>query len=190
MDLVGLFFGSFNPIHHGHLAIARYLLDEGYCGKVWFVISPRNPWKEDYTLLEEGQRLEIVKAAIGGDHRLKACDIEFTLPRPSYTYQTLRVLSQKYPDKRFTLVMGGDNLQRFHLWKNYQEISAHFPLLVYPRPGMPLPENSGQNITVIQAPLLPVSSTAIRRKLSAGEDISGEVPAAALPLIMKYYCKQ
>lgn len=189
MDQVGLFFGSFNPIHNGHLAIARYLLEEGYCGKVWFVISPRNPWKEDTALLEEGRRLEIVQAAIAGDERLEACEIEFTMPRPSYTYQTLRILTERYPDKQFTLIMGGDNLQRFHLWKNYEEILRHFSLLVYPRPDMSVQGNREGDITVVQAPLLPVSSTGIRYKLSVGEDISGEVPAAALPLILKYYCE-
>lgn len=187
MDTTGLFFGSFNPIHNGHLAIARHLLDKGYCTRIWFVISPQNPWKKDSALLGEEQRFEIVAAAIQGDPRMEACDAEFAMPRPSYTYQTLQLLSEKYPHRKFALIVGGDNWQQFHLWKNHQDIADRYPILVYPRPDRPEAPCHGTAAIQVEAPLLTVSSTAVRHKLSRGEDISTEVPASALNLIQKYY---
>lgn len=183
----GLFFGSFNPLHNGHLLMARYLLDHGYCRKIWFIVSPQNPWKEDRTLLDEQKRLEIVKAAIAAERQMEACDIEFYMPRPSYTYETLQLLSERYPDERFALIIGGDNLKDFHLWKNHLYIRAHYPLLVYPRPGILFSENHDPHVTVVDAPMTAVSSTEIREKIARGEDISSEVPAEVLELIWKYY---
>lgn len=187
MNSIGLFFGSFNPVHNGHLAIARYLLCEGYCEEVWFIISPHNPWKEDSTLLDEQKRYEIVQKAIAGDERMTACDIEFTMPRPSYTYQTLRALKEKYPEKEFSLIIGGDNMSRFHLWKNYEEIITRFRILVYPRPGIDMGVLSEPCIALTDAPLTPVSSTEIRQRIKTGEDVSGFVPMPARELIVKYY---
>lgn len=187
MDFIGLFFGSFNPVHNGHLAIARYLLDEKYCREIWFVVSPRNPWKKDRTLLPEQQRLEIVQTALAADPRMLACNVEFALPKPSYTYRTLQVLSQRYPDKRFALIIGGDNLERFHLWRNYREILREYCIFVYPRPDIPCPEIHSATIKLVNAPLLNISSSGIRQKIKEGEDISGDVPEEALPLIKKYY---
>lgn len=184
---VGLFFGSFNPIHNGHLAIARYLLQQGYCAQVWFIVSPCNPWKKDQELLDERCRLQMVRKAIQDDRRMRASDIEFSMPRPSYTYQTLQALQVRYPRRHFQLIIGGDNLSRFHDWRNYAEILASFPLLVYPRPGIKLPEHLPPSVTVADAPLTTVSSTEIREKLRRGEDISALVPAAILPLVQKYY---
>ena len=183
----GLFFGSFNPIHNGHLAIARYLLDKKYCDEIWFIVSPRNPWKKDQNLLPEEQRLEIVQTAVAADWRIQACDIEFSLPKPSYTYLTLRTLQQKYTDKCFALIMGGDNLEGFHRWVNYEEIVASYRILVYPRPGIPLPAVPEGKITVVNAPVMSISSTEIREKVRKGEDVSREVPESVLPLIQKYY---
>jgi len=187
-ELTGLFFGSFNPVHNGHIAIARYMLETGYCRQVWFVVSPQNPWKTDRYLLDGQKRLEIVQKAIAGEPGMKACDIEFSLPRPSYTYQTLDVLSQKYPEEKLALIIGGDNLRSFHLWRNYREIMAAYPLLVYPRPGEELPLIPGADLTLIQAPLIGLSSTGIREKLRADGDIADDVPAAALDVILQYYC--
>lgn len=187
MEPVGLFFGSFNPIHNGHLAIARYLLKVGYCRKVWFVVSPQNPWKEDRTLLDEEKRLEIVKASIRQEPGMEACDIEFSMPRPSYTYQTLQALSQKFPTLKFTLIMGGDNLLYFHLWRNYEEIQINYPILVYPRPNIYIKDVNMHNINMIDAPLSTISSTEIRKKIQAGNDISGLVSEHALSLILNYY---
>lgn len=185
--VTGLFFGSFNPIHNGHLAIARNLLDHGYCERVWFVVSPQNPWKKDLSLLDERKRFEIVETAIDGDERMEASDIEFAMPRPSYTFQTLQALEERFPADRFALIMGGDNLKKFHLWKNHEAILAHFPLLVYPRPGESLPEITDPNIVVVDAPASSISSTEIRERIAEGEDVSAFVPRAALPLILKYY---
>lgn len=184
---IGLFFGSFNPLHNGHVAIADYLLEHGYCREIWFVVSPRNPWKEDGSLLEENKRLAIVQAAIAGKTGMAASDLEFNMPRPSYTYQTLRAFRQKYPDTPFALIIGGDNLQRFHEWRHHREILNTCPLLVYPRPGIPLPPLTEGNIRLVNAPLTPVSSTAIRQMVKTGKDISSLVPPEALPLILKYY---
>lgn len=183
----GLFFGSFNPIHNGHIAIARYLLENGYCENVWFIVSPQNPWKVDSTLLDERKRLQIVEKAVEKEERMEASDFEFSMPRPSYTYQTLEALQAKYPAMDFSLIIGGDNLQRFHLWKNYREVLADFPLIVYPRPGILIPEITGANMTIVDAPLTDISSTEIRDKVKVGEDISDRVPSVVLPLIQKYY---
>lgn len=185
--MTGLFFGSFNPFHNGHLAIARYLLDHGYCREIWFVVSPQNPLKLDKSLLDEEKRLEIVKAAIAGDARMSACDIEFSMPRPSYTIDTLRKLEKTYPAKQFALIIGGDNLRDFHLWRDYEEIACRFRILVYPRPGVIIPAVEWKTVTVVDAPLADVSSTDIRVKLEAGRDISSDVPLQALPLIRSYY---
>lgn len=184
---IGLFFGSFNPVHNGHLAIARYLLEAGYCREVWLVVSPQNPWKEDRSLLDEVKRLEMVEAALAQETRMRACDIEFTLPRPSYTYQTLRVLQERFPGKQFALIIGGDNLQRFHCWKNYREILAHHPVFVYPRPGMEPPTLPEEGITLVNAPLMTTSSTEIRQRLRDGLPITHDVPPAVRTLAEKYY---
>lgn len=189
MGLTGLFFGSFNPIHNGHLAIARYLLEKGYCERIWFVVSPQNPWKQEQDLLDERKRLELVKKAVAGEPAMSACDVEFSMPRPSYTYQTLRLLKENNPDREFALIMGGDNLQRFHKWKNFQEIVAHHTVLVYPRPNMVLPETEEGNIILADAPQMAVSSTEIRRKVRCGERITGDVPEKLTDLIEAYYGK-
>lgn len=187
---VGLFFGSFNPLHNGHLGIARYLLDRGYCREVWFVLSPQNPWKEDTTLLEEQKRLAIVRAALEADGRMKACDVEFDMPRPSYTYRTLRFLRERHPGIPFTLVIGGDNLPNLREWRHAEEILAEHRVLVYPRRSGEeplLPDFPPDRIRLVDAPLADISSTEIRRRVKAGEDISADVPTETLHLIEIYY---
>ena len=185
--ITGLFFGSFNPIHNGHLAIAQYLLDNKYCEKLWFVVSPQNPWKENSALLDEQKRLYVVNKAIAEDDRMAVSDVEFTRARPSYTYQTLQVLAEKYPEKQFALIVGGDNLRDFHLWKDYEKILEEYPLFVYPRPGVDLSNDIVGNIHLIDAPLADVSSTEIRNKVIKGEDVSVFVPCSVLSLIQEYY---
>ena len=184
--VVGLFFGSFNPIHNGHVGIARYLLEKKLCEEVWFVISPCNPFKVDRFLLPETDRLAIVSAAIGGIPGMKACDVEFSMPKPSYTVDTLRVLFDRYPDRQFALIIGGDNVPDFPKWKDYHWIEAHCSIFVYPRPGMVNSEES-PSMTFIDAPLFPLSATEIREMIRKGDDISNLVPSEALSLIWKLY---
>lgn len=185
--MTGLFFGSFNPVHNGHLAIARYLLDQGFCREVWFVVSPQNPLKQNRDLLDENERLEIIRRAIAGEPGMKVCDVEFGMPRPSYTWNTLRVLEKEYPEKSFALVIGGDNLRNFHLWRNYEDILRHYRVLVYPRPGVEVPGDIPPSVSLVDAPLAPISSTEVREKIAAGRDVSADVPVQALSLIMEYY---
>ena len=184
--VVGLFFGSFNPIHNGHVGIARYLLEKKLCEEVWFVISPCNPFKVDRFLLPETDRLAIVSAAIGGIPGMKACDVEFSMSKPSYTVDTLRVLFDRYPGRQFALIIGGDNVPDFPKWKDYHWIEAHCSIFVYPRPGMVNSEES-PSMTFIDAPLFPLSATEIREMIRKGDDISNLVPSEALSLIWKLY---
>jgi len=131
--LTGLFFGSFNPIHNGHLNIANYLIKEHYCSEVWFVVSPQNPLKTVSSLLDEKLRIKLVDKAIKDFAQLKACDIEFNMHRPSYTIETLRKLQLDFPDKNFALVIGEDNLRNFKKWKSYKELLSNYKIFVYPR---------------------------------------------------------
>lgn len=186
-ELTGLFFGSFNPLHNGHLEIARFLLREKWCSEIWFVISPQNPWKQNIALLPEQLRLEIVQTAIAEDCRMSACNIEFSMHRPSYTYLTLRALDRQYPRKNFALIIGEDNFGRFHLWKDHEEISARYTIFVYPRPGFETQVSATENVKMISAPLLTVSSSEIRQKVAEGRDISDDVPTPVVNLVERYY---
>lgn len=184
---VGLFFGSFNPIHNGHLGIARGLLAGGWCREVWFVVSPRNPFKEERDLLPEEERLAIVEAAVAGERGMRACDAEFDMPRPSYTADTLRRLEERWQEERFALVMGADNVARFPGWKDYRWIERHVPIFVYPRPGTQTEIPPEMGARVVDAPLFPVSATEIRELARRGEDVSAYVPAAVVPLVVAAY---
>lgn len=185
--VTALFFGSFNPIHNGHVGIARYLLDNKLCDEVWFVVSPCNPFKVDRFLLPEAARLRIVREAIADDSRMQACDIEFTMPKPSYTVDTLRLLFQTYPDRKFVLVIGGDNVERFSKWKDYRWIMEHCPIFVYPRLNENAPVERFPSMRMIDAPLFPLSATEIREMILHDKDISGLIPETALPLVCEYY---
>ena len=183
---IGLFFGSFNPIHNWHMGIARYLLEKKLCAEVWFVVSPCNPFKVDRFLLPETDRFAIVSAAIREIPGMKACDVEFSMSKPSYTVDTLRVLFDRYPGRRFALIIGEDNVPDFPKWKDYHWIEAHCSIFVYPRPGMVNSEES-PSMTFIDAPLFPLSATEIREMIRKGDDISNLVPSEALSLIWKLY---
>ncbi|MDR2413464.1 MAG: nicotinate (nicotinamide) nucleotide adenylyltransferase [Odoribacteraceae bacterium] len=187
MSLVALFAGSFDPFHNGHAGVARCLLDGACCDEVWFVVSPRSPFKTERLLLDERARLEIVETATRDNPRTRACDIEFSMPRPSYTARTLERLSALHPEHRFRLVIGSDNLPRFSEWRDHEMILARHPLLVYPRPGAPFPSSVPPGATLIDAPLFSFSSTVIRDLLSRGEDVSRHVPPSVLPLVLHYY---
>jgi nicotinate-nucleotide adenylyltransferase len=174
---VGLFFGSFNPIHIGHTVLANYMLEFTDLEQIWFVVSPHNPLKQKSSLLDQNHRLHLVNIAIENQPKFKASNIEFKLPQPSYTINTLTYLTEKYPNTKFALIMGSDNLENFHKWKNYEEILKRFELYVYPRP-----ENDGgalknhTNVKLINAPLMEISSTMIRQAIREKKDVQFFVP--------------
>ena len=173
---IGLYFGSFNPIHNGHLIIANHVLNETDLRKVWFIVSPQNPFKLSSTLLNEYDRLHLITTAIQEDDRMKASDIEFNLPKPSYTAATLAYLKEKYPENKFVIIMGSDSFQNLHKWKNYETIVANYELLIYKRPGFEIANNINASITVMNAPLLEISATYIRELVKKNKSIKYLVP--------------
>jgi nicotinate-nucleotide adenylyltransferase len=173
---VGLYFGSFNPIHIGHLIIANHILNETSLQRVWFVISPQNPFKKSHTLLNEFDRLHLVQKAIEEDSRLKTIDIEFTLPKPSYTATTLAYLTEKYPTNQFEIIMGSDSFQNIRNWKNPDFIIQNFRINVYNRPGFAVQNIEGANVQFMNAPLLEISATHIRGLIKSGKSIKYLVP--------------
>ncbi len=181
---VGLFFGSFNPIHTGHLIIANSMLENGKLDKVWFVVTPQNPLKPSKSLLHEFDRYDLVTAAIADNYRFEASDVEFHLPRPSYTSYTLAHLSEKHRDKEFVLVIGADNLKNFKRWKNHGQILENYQLYVYPRPGVTSSDlERHEHIKMIEAPLLDISATFIRKSIRGNKSIRYLVPEAVEQLI-------
>ena len=173
---IGLYFGSFNPIHTGHLIIANHILNETSIQKIWFIVSPQNPFKKSDTLLNEYDRLHLVQKAIGDDNRLRASDIEFTLPRPSYTVHTLAYLKEKYPSYQFSIIMGSDGFQNLGKWKNSEVIVSNYPIIIYKRPGYNIDNQLNAAIAVMDAPLLEISATYIRELAKAGKSIKYLVP--------------
>lgn len=175
---IGLFFGSFNPVHTGHLIIANFMADYAQLDKIWFVISPQNPFKVADELLDEKIRLNLLEEAIKEDSRFEVSHIEFELPRPSYTENTLKELSKAYPDHKFTLIIGGDNLSNFHRWKNYEEILDNYSVYVYARVGIVEKPSLANHpsIKLFEVPLLNISSTYIRETIQAGKSIRYLVP--------------
>lgn len=177
---IGLFFGSFNPIHIGHMALANYMVEFTDMEQVWFVISPHNPLKEKSSLLHQNQRLYMVNVAIEDDVRFKSSTIEFDMPQPSYTINTLVHLKEKYPKHNFSLIIGQDNLENFHKWKNYEEILKKYKLYVYPRPGAKSTElEQHPNVVLTQAPVIEISSTFIREAIKNKKDIRHFLPEKA-----------
>lgn len=174
---IGLFFGSFNPIHHGHLIIANYLVEHTSLDKLWFVVTPHNPHKEKKSLANDFDRLHLVNIAIEGDERIEASDIEFKLPKPSYTVDTLAHLTEKYPNNEFVLIMGGDNLKSFHKWKNHEAILKNHEVYVYKRPNYEGGELTDHpKIKIVDAPEMQISSSFIRKSLKEGKSIRYLVP--------------
>jgi nicotinate-nucleotide adenylyltransferase len=174
---VGLFFGSFNPIHVGHLIIANHLATHTDLDKVWMVVSPQNPLKPKKTLARDFDRLHLVRLGIGDNPRIEASNVEFNLPKPSYTVDTLAFLTEKHPDKTFALIMGGDNIASLHLWKNYEQLLANFDIYVYQRPGTELgPLATHPRVKVLEAPLLDISATYIRDCIRKGQSVRYLVP--------------
>jgi nicotinate-nucleotide adenylyltransferase len=162
----GLFFGSFNPIHVGHMVLANYMLEFTDLSELWFVVSPHNPLKEKQTLLNSKHRLYMVNLAVEYQPKMKASNIEFKLPQPSYTINTLVHLKEKYPKKEFVLIMGSDNLQTLSKWKNYEELLRNYDIYVYPRPGADGGEfKDHPKVKITSAPLMNISSTFIREAI-------------------------
>ncbi|NDA61759.1 MAG: nicotinate-nucleotide adenylyltransferase [Chitinophagia bacterium] len=173
---IGLYFGSFNPIHVGHLIIASCAAEHPDLDRVWLVVTPQNPHKPEAALLNEYDRLHLVRLGIDDDTRLRASDAEFSLPRPSYTIDTLTYLSEKYPEHAFKIIMGSDSLQNLPRWKNAKLILEQFSIFVYERPGFPVVTYPGANITVFDAPILNISATAVRDLIKTGHSIRYLVP--------------
>ena len=186
---IGLYFGSFNPIHTGHLIIANHVLNNSDVDKVWFVLSPHNPLKEAHSLLNEYDRMHLAELAVRDNPKFRASNVEFHLPRPSYTIDTLTYLSEKFPHERFSVIMGGDSFQNIHRWKNYEQLLANYQVIVYNRPGftVTIPENAP--VTVMDAPLLDISATFIRKQIRDGKSARYLLPDAVWEAIRdnRYY---
>lgn len=177
--LVGLFFGSFNPIHIGHLIIANHLVEHSAMDELWLVVTPQNPFKEKQSLLDNYLRLEMVNLAIEEYPKLRASNIEFQLPQPNYTVNTLAYLEEKFPNISFALIMGEDNLKSLHKWKNYEYILEHYPIYVYPRISEgAMPDNLVQHphIKRVTAPIIELSSTFIREEIKAKRNVRALLP--------------
>jgi nicotinate-nucleotide adenylyltransferase len=181
---IGLFFGSFNPIHTGHLIIANLMVETTDLKKIWFVVSPQNPFKPSKGLLHEFDRFDMVRAAIHDNYKLEASDIEFNMPKPSYTIHTLVYLQEKHPDKKFVLVMGEDNLVNFQKWKSHEVILENYGLYIYRRPGVQLSDlRTHPNVKFVDAPLLDISATFIRNCIRNKQSIRYLVPDAVEQII-------
>lgn len=168
----GIFGGSFNPIHIGHLALANYLCEYGEVDEVWFLVSPHNPLKEEKELWDDDFRLELVRIAIGDYPKFSACDIEFRLPKPSYTITTLDALKKQYPERDFTLIIGSDNWEIFNKWHKPQEIINKYHLLIYPRSGYKIDTDKlPAHVKLVNAPTFEMSSTTIREAIRMDKDI-------------------
>ena len=179
MEKIGLFFGTFNPIHNGHIKLASFFHKNSELNFIWFVITAHNPWKKTTDLLDETERLKIVSQALVSHPKFKVNTIEFKLPKPNYTYTTLTKLKKQYPDKVFKLILGADNLISFDKWKNYDKILNEFELLIYPRKiDKPIPKKFLEHSKILwpKAPNLIISSSEIRKKIQEGTDVSTQIP--------------
>jgi len=173
---IGLYFGSFNPIHIGHLIIANHVLNETPINKIWFIVSPQNPLKESKTLLNEFDRLHLVRLATQDDNRIKCSDIEFNLPKPSYTSNTLAFLSEKYPEHQFSIIMGSDSYQNLDKWKNYETIINNYPVYVYKREGHEIKKTFDKEAVILNAPIIQISASQIREHIRSAKSIRYLVP--------------
>ena len=180
----GIFGGSFNPIHNGHISLARQLKEKAGLDEVWLMVSPQNPLKRSTDLLDDEKRLQMARLALKGVEGVVVSDYEMHLPKPSYTWNTLQALSKDFPDREFVLLMGGDNWAYFDKWYHYEDIMANYQIVVYPRRGEMIPFRDGR-ATTVEAALLDISSTEIRQRIKTGKGIRRMVPKAVADLILK-----
>ena len=173
---VGLYFGSFNPIHNGHLIIAKYIINYYNIDSVWLVVSPQNPFKKSETLLNERHRINLVDIALEGEYKIKASSIECKLPKPSYTVNTLKYLEEEYPENEYIIIMGSDGFSNLKQWKNYEYIINNYTIYIYKRDGYEINNILNAKIEIIDAPLLLISSTYIRKLIKEKKDIRYLVP--------------
>jgi nicotinate-nucleotide adenylyltransferase len=184
---IGLYFGSFNPIHIGHLIIANHILNHSQLDRVWFVVSPHNPLKESSSLLNENHRLQLVRLAIENEPKFKASNIEFGLPRPSYTIDTLTHLTEKYPEHTFSILMGSDSFCNIKKWKNYEILLKQYGIILYKRPGFEPDLSLSSQVEVVQAPLLDISSTYIRGLIQQKKSIRYLVNRIIVYLLKQHF---
>jgi len=181
---IGIYGGSFNPIHKAHIKLAKVLLDEAKLDEVWLMVSPQNPLKRQSDLLDDAKRLQLAQLALQDEERILACDYEFRLPRPSYTYDTMQALTADYPDYEFTLLIGGDNWQRFPQWYRHDELLRLYPIVIYPRQDSPIDAATlPPGVRVVKTPLMNVSSTEIRQRIREGKPIGRLVPRVVADII-------
>ena len=184
----GIYGGSFNPIHNGHIAIAKRMLEEAGLDEIWLIVSPQNPLKAAGSLLDDQLRLEMTQRALAPYPQLTASDYEFRLPRPSYMWHTLQHLSADYPDREFTLIIGADNWACFDRWYHAADIIAHYPIVIYPRQGSTVDSSTlPPTVRLVDTPLYNISSTEVREDVRAGRDISAKVPSSIVDDVMRFY---
>ena len=182
---IGLYFGSFNPVHIGHLAIANFMVEFTDIDQLWFIVSPQNPFKKKETLLNDFERYDMVELAIGNDDRFRVSDIEFRLPKPSYTIDTLSYLQEQFPRNVFSLIIGSDNLPTFNKWKNYKLIEENYKRYVYPRKGFEtIDPQRDINVEMVRAPVMEISSSCIRNAIHEGKDIRYFLPEKVYDYIL------
>jgi len=187
MKKIGIYSGSFNPIHHGHVMLANYLVEFSDLDELWFVVTPQNPLKKKEDLLDDDERLKMVQLALGDDPRFLVSDIEMHLPTPSYTINTLTALSEQYPDSEFVFICGMDSLQNFKNWREYQKILDNYELLVFPREGYDGGELINYpSVTVLKTPLIEISSTFIRQCVKEGRDVRHFMPEKAFEYMKEH----
>lgn len=192
MSKIGLFFGSFNPIHIGHTAIANYMLEFTDLERIWFVVSPQNPDKQQSGLLAENHRYQMVQRAIEDFYKFRACNVEFELPRPSYTISTLTCLADRYPEHEFALIMGSDNLETFHRWRNFEQILEFHTVYVYPRPNYKGSQfDTHPKVTFVSAPHMDISASFLRTAIAQGKNVQWFMPIKAWEYLdgMRFYRK-
>lgn len=189
MRRIGIFGGSFNPIHLGHIAVAQQVLKEGWVDEVWLMVSPQNPLKQAATdLAPETVRLAMAQTAVRDFEGIRVSDFEMSLPRPSYTWRTLEALCEAHPDCTFSLIIGADNWVNFSKWAHHEELLARYPLLVYPREGYPIDEKVlPASVHVVHAPLFPQSSTSIRERIQRGDSVDQLIPSCIVERAVQVY---